>query len=90
MQIATGCPKKMSLLLGFEFLTLGGVFLGVKKNSKNFGNNKNIGLFSKSLSKITFFLLVKKILWTVFRQGRTLLDQGGPNFDKKNFWCFST
>ena len=22
---------------------------------------------------------------TVFRQGRTLLDQGCPNFDKKNF-----
>ena len=36
----TGCPKKMSLLPGFEFLTLGGVFLGVKNTSKNFGNKK--------------------------------------------------
>ena len=35
-----GVPKKMSLLSGFEFLTLGGVFLGVKNNSKNFGNKK--------------------------------------------------
>ena len=32
---------------GFEFLTLGGVFLGVENNSKNFGNKKNIMLFSK-------------------------------------------
>ena len=27
---------------GFEFLTLEGVFLGVKNISKNFGNKKNI------------------------------------------------
>ena len=46
-----GVPKRMLLLSGFEFLTLGGVFLGVKNNSKNFGNQKNIGLFSKILSK---------------------------------------
>ena len=38
----TGCPKKMVIRKGFEFLTLGGVFLGVKNNSKNFGNKKNI------------------------------------------------
>ena len=44
---------KMSLLSGFEFLTLGGVFLGVKINSKNFGNKINIGLFCKILSKGT-------------------------------------
>ena len=31
-----GVPKRMLLLSGFEFLTLGGVFLGVKNNSKNF------------------------------------------------------
>ena len=31
-----GVPKKMVILSGFEFLTLGGVFLGVKNNSKNF------------------------------------------------------
>ena len=36
----TGCPKKMALLSSFEFLGLGGVFLGVKNTSKNFGNKK--------------------------------------------------
>ena len=30
--------QKMSLLSGFEFLTLGRVFSMVKNNSKNFGN----------------------------------------------------
>ena len=33
-----GVPKKMVIWKGFEFWTLGGVFLGVKNNSKNFGN----------------------------------------------------
>ena len=41
-QILQGVPKKMVIRKGFEFLTLGGVFLGVKNNSKNFGNKKNI------------------------------------------------
>ena len=49
--IATGCPKKIRFKPIFEFLTLGGVFLGVKNNSKNFGNKKNIRLLSKILSK---------------------------------------
>ena len=39
--------QKMLLLSSFEFLTLGGVFLGLKNNSKNFGNIKNIGLFKQ-------------------------------------------
>ena len=43
----TGCPKKMVILSGFEFLTLAGVFLGVKINSKNSGTKKNTRLFSK-------------------------------------------
>ena len=30
MLIIQGVPKKMVILSGFEFLTLGGVFLGVK------------------------------------------------------------
>ena len=38
----------MVILSGFEFLTLGGVFLGVKNNSKNKRNNR---LYSKILSK---------------------------------------
>ena len=46
-----GVPKKIGILSSFEFLDLGGVFLGVKNNSKNFGNKKNIGLYSKILSK---------------------------------------
>ena len=41
----------MLFKLIFEFLTFGGVFLGVKNNSKNSGNKKNKRLFSKILSK---------------------------------------
>ena len=50
-----GVPKKIGFLSSFEFLGSGGVFLGVKNNSKNFGNKKNIVLFSKILSKCTLF-----------------------------------
>ena len=35
-----GVPKRIGLLSSFEFLGLRGVFLGVKNNSKNFGNKK--------------------------------------------------
>ena len=53
----------MVILSGFEFLTLGGVFLGVKNNSKNSGTKKNIWLFSKILSKGTLFIKkMQKIL----------------------------
>ena len=48
-----GVPKKMVILSDFEFLTLGGVFLRVKNNSKNSGTKKNIRLFSKILSRMT-------------------------------------
>ena len=48
---STGCPKKIGILSRFEFLYLGGVFLGVKNISKNFGNQKYIGLYSKILNK---------------------------------------
>ena len=54
-----GVPKKMVILSDFEFLTLGGVFLRVKNNSKNSGTKKNIRLFSKILSKMT--LLFSKL-----------------------------
>ena len=50
-----GVPIKMWFKPIFEFLTLGGVFLGVKNNSKNFGNKKNTRLSSKILSKWTLF-----------------------------------
>ena len=46
-----GCPKKITFKLIFEFLGLEGVFLGVKNNSKNVGNKKNIRLLIKILSK---------------------------------------
>ena len=49
LAVSTGCLKKMSLLSGFEFLTLGRVFLGVKNK---LGNNRNIRLFRKFLSTL--------------------------------------
>ena len=50
-EILQGVPKKIGILSSFDFLGLGGVFLGVKNNSKK----KNIGLSSKILSKWAFF-----------------------------------
>ena len=50
MARCTGCPKKMPFKSIVEFKTLGGVFLGVKNNSENFGE-KNIELLIKILSK---------------------------------------
>ena len=66
VKILQGVPKKMVILSGFEFLTLGGVFLGVKNNSKNFGNKKNIGLFSKILSKWTLFYSKSSDLFNLY------------------------
>ena len=58
-----GVPKKMWFKPIIDFLTLEGVFLRVKNNSKNFGNKKNIGLYSKILSKSAFFIRkMQKIL----------------------------
>ena len=37
VSILQGVPKKIGILSSFDFLGLGGVFLGVKNNSKNFG-----------------------------------------------------
>ena len=43
----------MVILSGFEFLTLGGVFLGVKNNSKNSGTkNKPKMAYSRDLLKM--------------------------------------
>ena len=59
----------------FEFQTLGGVFLGVKTNSKIFGNQKNIGLFSTILRKCMlyvrklqkiFYEFIAKLRWKTF------------------------
>ena len=50
-QLSTGqgVPKRMLLLLGFEFLTLGGMFLGVRNSSKNFGNQNILGCLIQNL-----------------------------------------
>ena len=56
-------PPKCEISHFFFFfegeLPLGGMFLGVKNNSKNSGTKKNIRLFSKILSKMT--LLFSKL-----------------------------
>ena len=57
---------QITLLSIFVFLGLGGVFLGVKNNSKNFGNKKNIGLFSKILSKWTLFYSKSSDLFNLY------------------------
>ena len=52
----------------FEFMTLEGVFLGVKNNSKNFGNKKNIRLFSKILSKGTLLIRKMQTFWRFYEK----------------------
>ena len=64
--LSTGCPKKMVVMSGFEFLTLGGVFLEVKNNSKNFGNKENIMLLSKILIKLTLFIRKMQKFWCFY------------------------
>ena len=61
-----GVPKKMSVKPNLEFLTLGRVFLGVKNNSKNFGNKKIIRLLSKILSKLTLFIRKMQKFWCFY------------------------
>ena len=46
-QLVQGVPKKMWFKPIFEFMTLEGVFLGVKNSSKNFGNKKILGYLAK-------------------------------------------
>ena len=72
----TGCPKKMSIKPIFEFQTLGGVFLGVKNNSKNFGNKKIVGSlakfwikqgpFTQNFAKQPNIFFVPKVLRIIF------------------------
>ena len=56
-----GVPKRVGLLSSFEFLGLRGVFLGVKNNSKNFGNKKNIIFVT--------FIFCPRVLRIIFRCG---------------------
>ena len=44
-----GVPKKVSVKPNLELQNLGGVFLGVKNNSKNFENKKIVGCLAKFL-----------------------------------------
>ena len=46
-KIIQGVPKKVSVKPIFKFQTLGGVFFGVKNNSKNFGNKDIVGSLAK-------------------------------------------
>ena len=55
MYYIQGVSKKVSIKHIFEFQTLGGVFLEVQNNSKNFGTKENSRSFSKILSKLTWF-----------------------------------
>ena len=61
-----GVPKKITFKHIIQFLSLGGVFLGVKNNSDNFGNQKNIRLLSKILSKQTLFIRKMQKFWCFF------------------------
>ena len=45
----------------FEVLTLGGMFLGVKNNSKNFGNKKIVETYFWLKSEKKIFLVVKGV-----------------------------
>ena len=54
-----GVPKKMVIQKGFEFLTFGGVFVGVKIILRTFCFIRFLGLFSKILSK--WILLSKEM-----------------------------
>ena len=51
-----GVPKKMLLLSGFEFLTMGGVFLGVKNDFKNFENQQAQETFKMQLTLVASIL----------------------------------
>ena len=44
---SSGCQKKIFIMSGFEFLTLGGVFLGVKNKYKNSETKKILGCLAK-------------------------------------------
>ena len=44
-QKTTGCPKKNVTFVRLWVLTLGGVFLGVKNDSENFGNKKKYRVY---------------------------------------------
>ena len=46
-----GVPKKIIFKPIFEFLSMGGVFLGVKNNTKNSGSKKNIRFLNKKVQK---------------------------------------
>ena len=61
-----GVQKKMWFKPILGFLTLGGVFIGVENNSKNFENKKNIRLFSKILSKWTLFIRKMQKFWCFY------------------------
>ena len=52
----TGCPKKMFILSGFEFLTLGEVFLGVTFHQKTFLFYKIFFMSKQNFEKTALFI----------------------------------
>ena len=59
----TGCPKKMVILSGFEFMTLGGVFLGVKNNSENFPRSETQRWAKRAFFWDTLYSLAIYMKW---------------------------
>ena len=82
-----GVPKKIGILSSFEFLGLGGVFLGVKNNSKNFGNKKNIGLYSKILSKWALFIRKKQKILPFYEFMAMLRMENIFRYYKSKYLC---
>ena len=86
MKQIQGVPKKLWFKLIFEFLTLGGVFLGTKNNSKNFGNKKKLGCLAK------FWVKVDLVLFKFFQFSwffRTLsVSKGQKSFEESKYLIF--
>ena len=56
LKIVQGVPKKMSVLSGFEFLTLGEMFLGVTFHQKTFLFYKNFFVSKQNFEKMALFI----------------------------------
>ena len=89
--LSTGCPKKNGDSERFWVFDLGGVFLGVKNNSKNFGNKKNIRLFSKILSiKWTLFIRKMQTFWCFYEKWPCKKWKTFFKCHKSQYFCICT
>ena len=82
-----GVPKKIGILSCFEFLYLGGVFLGVKNNSENFGNKKYIGFYRKILSKWAFFIIKKQKILPLYEFMAMIRMENFFRWSKSQYLC---